>query len=1065
MLAKTTSLRWGLAFFFMLSSLFTYAQRTITGKVTDASNQPASGATVTVTGSKVATQTDASGNFSITVPQGKNTLSISSIGFENQQINISSQSSVNVKLNTSTSALTEVVVTGYGTQRKKDVTGSVSVVNVSNLKQQPAGTGEEALQGQAAGVTIISSGQPGARSDIRIRGITAFGNNSPLIIVDGVRGNLHDINVSDIESMQVLKDASAAIYGIAGSNGVIIITTKRGRSGKARVSYDAYYGVTTPGKGYDLANTQQEGEAIWLQQRNSGIVNPSHPQWGSGANPVIPDYITPKGAMLGDPNADPKKYDINSNQITLANKVGTNWYKEITRNAPTQSHNLSVSAGSDKSSYYFSMGYLDQQGIAKFNYLKRYSLRANTQFSIGDHIRVGENAYLYYRRNPTFGNQSEGSPFTTAFREDAIIPVYDIMGNFAGTKSQGLGNARNPYADIYRTKDNRGNEWTMTGSVFAEVDLLKHLTFRTNFGGVLNNNYNFNFNYVGYENAEGNTGANSFGEGASYGSNWTYNNTLTYSNTFGNHNVKVLGGVEAVRSYSRFLNATRSNYFSENPNFWTLNTGSPTGQANSGGAFQSALWSQFARVEYGYAGKYLLNATVRRDGASVFVGDKRHAIFPGGSVAWRISQENFLKSVSWINDLKLRYSWAKLGNTGSVGATNPYNLYRSSAGRSFYDLQGNSNNPMAGFFRSNIGNPETTFEGDIISNIGVDATLFKNKVDLTIDYYKKKISGLLFGAAGTQYDVIFTGDASLPQVNIGDMQNTGIDANATYHGSLNKDFKFDITGTLTTYKNKIVSLPGLPYFYQNTLRNVTVTRNEVGHPVGAFYGYKVLGLFQSDDDVAKSPKQNDASPGVFKYEDNNGRDDKGNLTGKPDGKVDADDRTFIGDPNPKFTYGLHLAFAYKNFDFSTFFFGSYGNDIFDQTKYFTDFPDFFKGGIRREVATNSWTPTNTNTNIPKLRNTGGYSTDQVTNSYFISKGSYLRNRQMQLGYALPARSLSRFGIERLRVYVQAANLFTVTKYKGLDPELQSSGNISSFGIDQGNYPHTAAFLVGVNLNF
>ncbi|MCY7422820.1 MAG: TonB-dependent receptor [Chitinophagaceae bacterium] len=1063
MLAKSTSLRWGLALIFMLSSFISFAQRVVTGKITTPDNLPASGATVTVTGTNTATQTDALGNFSLTVPQGRNSLTVSYVGFENQIIAISG-SMVNVNLKASNLALSEVVVTGYGTQRKKDVTGSVAVVDVASLRQQPVGTGAEALQGQASGVTIITSGQPGAASDIRIRGITAFGNNSPLIIVDGVRGDLQNININDVESMQVLKDASAAIYGIAGSNGVIIITTKRGKTGKARLSYDSYYGVTTRGKGYQMANTQEEANAIWLQQKNSGIAVPTHKQYGTGANPTIPDYITPSG-FTG--TVDETKYDINSNQITRANKVGTNWYNEITRTAPRQSHNISVSAGSDKSSYFFSLGYLDNQGIANFQFQKRYSMRANTLFSISDKIRIGENAYLYYSQNPRFGNQGEGSPFSVAFRESAVIPVYDIRGNFAGTKSQDLGNARNPYADIYRTKDNRGNDWNMNGNVFAEVDILKHLTFRTNFGGTLNNNYYYYFNYVGYENAEGNTGANSFGEGAGYNTQWTYNNTLTYSNTFGDHTVKVLGGTEAVKYYGRFSQATRSNYFSENPNFWTLNTGSPAGAANSGDAYQSSLWSQFARLEYSYAGKYLLNATVRRDGASVFVGDQRHAIFPGGSIAWRISEENFLKSVSWINDLKLRYSWAKLGSTGNVQATNPYNLYRSSAGRSFYDIRGTSNSPSSGFFRSNIGNPETTFEGDIISNIGFDATLFKNKVDFTIDWYKKKISGLLFDAVTIPFAREFIGDAGLPKLNVGDMQNTGIDANATYHGSVSRDLKFDVTATFTSYNNKIVSIPGVDFFSSNGIRNITVSRNQVGHAVGEFFGYKVLGIFKDAGEVSKAPTQTDAAPGNFQYEDNNGTDASGNLTGQPDGKIDAADRTYIGNPNPKFTYGLNFAMSYKNFDFSTFFFGSQGNKIFDATRIYTDFPNFFKGGIRREVALNSWTPTNTNTDIPKLSTTGSFSRDLETNSYFVSDGSFLRNKQIQIGYTIPTKVLSRVGIERLRFYVQGTNIFTITKYSGLDPELQSSdiGNNTGFGIDQGNYPHTPGYLVGVNLNF
>ncbi|GAC1419052.1 MAG: TonB-dependent receptor [Flavisolibacter sp.] len=1050
---------------FIFSSAFSQ-QRTVVGSVKNPDNTSVAGATVVVRGTNISTQTDADGNFSISVPESRNTLTITSVGYEARDVNISGQNTVSVSLTSSTSTLNEVVVTGYTAQRKKEITGSVSVVNVNQMKQVPAGTGEEALQGRASGVTIITSGQPGAGSDIRIRGITGFGNNQPLVIVDGVHSSLRDLNLNDIESVQVLKDASAAIYGLAGSNGVIIVTTKKGRTAKARISYDGYYGVTTPGKGYDMASTQEEANAIFQQLKNSGLnpgdANFGNKQFGKGATPVIPDYITPTGYTLtggpGDSIVNPAFYDINTNQITRANKQGTNWYKEITRNALTQSHNVSVSAGTDKSTYFFSMNYLNQDGIAKFQYLKRYAIRANTQFNVKDHIRVGENAYIFYKRNPIFGNQGEGSPFSVVFREDAIIPVYDIMGNFAGTKSQGLGNARNPYADIFRTKNNRQNTWNVVGNVFAEADILRHFTVRTDFGGTVNNNYSYNFNYVGYENAEGNTGSNSFSENASYNSSWIWTNTLTYANTIGNHNFRILGGTEALSSYGRGLGGTRSGYFSENPNFFQLNTGGSSGQANSGYSYQDAVFSLLAKVEYSFASKYLVTGSFRRDGASVFFGSAQYSNFPSVTAAWRISQEDFMRPISWIDDLKLRYSWGKLGNRNNVSSTNPYNLFASRPGRSYYDIGGTSNTPAAGFYRSNIGNTSTTFEGDIISNAGFDATLFHNKIDFTIDYYKKKISGLLFQASGTAYDVIYTGGAGLPQVNIGDMQNTGIDGSITYHGTITKDFKIDLTGIFTSYKNKIVSIPGLPYFDGPQIRNVKIDRNEVGHSVGEFFGYKVIGLFQDAADVSKSPKQNDAMPGVFKYADVNG-----------DGVIDEKDRTYIGNPNPKFSYGLNIGLNYKAFDFSAFFSGQYGNDIFDQTKYFTDFPDFFKGGIRRDVALHAFVPgTNTNTDIPLLRNTGGFSTDQVTNSYFISKGSYLRNKQMQLGYTLPTRLLNRYGIERMRIYVQSANLFTITKYKGLDPELSSpnpNDRTPLFGVDQGNYPHTPSYLVGVNLNF
>ena len=1044
-------------------SLTANSQTKVNGKVTGPDSRPVFGATVSVKSTNVATSTAQDGTFSLTLPTGKTILVVSYIGYEVDEINTSNMpnlTNIEIKMRLQTNSLNEVVVTGYTAQRKKDITGAVSVVNVADMKQTPVGTGEEALQGRASGITIISSGQPGGASDIRIRGITSFGNNSPLIIVDGVRGELHNINVNDIESIQVLKDASAAIYGVAGSNGVIIITTKKGKTGRARVSYDSYYGVTTRGPGFDMASTQEEANAIWLQQRNSGVANPSSKQYGNGTNPVIPDFITPFGVSGTGP--DPSTYDINSNQITRANKIGTDWYKEITRNAQVQSHNVSISAGSDKSSYFFSLGYLDQEGILKYQFLKRYSVRANTVFNIKNNIRVGENAYIFYKQNPRFGNQSEGSPFTTAYREDAIIPVYDIVGNFAGTKSQDLGNARNPFADIYRTKDNRGYNWDIAGNVFAEVDFLKHFTARTSFGGVMDNNHNFRFSYVGYENAEGNTGANSFGEGGGYNTSWTYTNTLTYGNTFGKHNVKVLAGTEAVKYYGRFVDATRSNFFSENPNYWVMNAGTGS-QANSGGAYQSTLLSYIGRLEYNYAGKYLVNASIRRDGSSVFAEGNRYGDFPSFSGAWIISEESFFKNVSFVNSLKLRGSWGKMGSISNVDGTNPFDLYATRLGKSAYDIAGNNTGPVSGFYKSHIGNASTSWERDIVSNVGLDAVILKNKIDFTFDLYKKKISGLLFEQGGIPTDVIFRADAGLPNVNIGDMQNTGIDFNATYHATVSHDLKLDITGMITSYKNKIVDLPGLAYRDGAVVRNNRLQRNVEGHPFGAFFGYKVIGLFQSANDVIKSPTQTGAEPGLFKYQDVNG-----------DGKINADDRTFIGDPNPKFTYGLNISASYKDFDFSAFFFGSSGNDIFNNTLYFTDFPDFFKGGIRREVALNSWTPTNTNTKIPKLRTSGSFSSDLsgYANSYFISKGSYLRSKQMQLGYTLPNKLLSKYGVDRVRIYVQGTNLFTITKYDGLDPELESQPNSNGqivttyqYGIDQGNYPHTPGYLVGINLNF
>ena len=387
MMNKLTPKKFALTFILFLLTASVFAQKSVTGKVTDSGKRPVAGATIAVKGTTVATTSSTTGDFTIVLPKGRTSLIVSYVGFEDQTIDVGNSNNVSVSLKETTSALNEIVVTGYTAQKKKDIAGSVAVVNVKDMRQTPAGTTEEALQGRASGLTVISSGQPGAASDIRIRGITGFGNNSPLIIVDGVRSGLTDLNMNDIESIQVLKDASASIYGVAGANGAIIVTTKKGKAGKAKLSYDGFYGIQTPGKGYDMASTQQEADAIWLQQKNMGIAIPSDKQFGTGASPKIPDFITPYGVSGAGP--DPLTYDINNNQITRANKVGTNWFKEITRTAPQQSHTISLSSGSDKSSYFLSLGYLNQQGVANFQYLERYSLRANTSFTIKEHLRVG----------------------------------------------------------------------------------------------------------------------------------------------------------------------------------------------------------------------------------------------------------------------------------------------------------------------------------------------------------------------------------------------------------------------------------------------------------------------------------------------------------------------------------------------------------------------------------------------------------------------------------------------------------------------------------------------------
>lgn len=1064
-----------------------YAQRTITGKVVNSGDrQPVPGATVQVRNTGTATQTGNDGAFSIRVPADSSILLISVVGYEQLEVPTTGKTSLGeVGIKSTTATLNDVVVTGYTVQRKKDITGSVAVVNVANAKQVPSGSTESLLQGQAAGVTVINSGAPGANSNVRIRGVTSVGSSDPLVIIDGTPGALHDININDVESIQVLKDAGAAsIYGVRGSNGVIIVTTKRGKNGKVQLAYDAYYGTQRPLKqGYDLANPTETGNALWQEYLNDGLT-PADKQYGNGATPVVPDYITPPGAIEGDPRTDPSKYALYSNQITRANKAGTDWFHEIFKPAPITSHNISASGGSDKSSFYFSFNYLDQQGTLINTSLQRYSTRVNTTFSLlNNHVRVGENAYVLYKQNPGYLNLpgvNSSNPITMSYSAPPIIPVYDIAGNFAGTGSQGLGNSQQPVAVMERQKDNHNNDWQMNGNVFAEVDFLPHFTARSSVGGQVDNFYRNAFVFTAYENAENSTNPNSYLENYGWNSSLIWTNTIRYTNVIAKkHNLTALIGSEYISNNGRSVGATRGGYYITNPsnlttdpNLWTLNFGSPIGQTNSNivsnnglqTPYRSSLFSQFGRVDYSFDDKYLFSATVRRDGSSVFAPGKRYGVFPSFTAGWRISQESFLRDLNWLSDLKIRGGWGKLGSISNINPTNAYTLFGSAANQSYYDINGTSTSPAQGLYTSQYGNTNTTWEQDILTNIGIDASLFKSKIDLTVEWYQKKISGLIFLplAVGTG------GGAALPYINAGNIANKGIDASATYHGSINKDFRFDVTGTFTSYNNKVESLPAGEKYLNINSGNTTFSRLQPGQPVGSFFGYQVMGLFQNAEDVSKSPTQDAAAPGRFKYRDVNG-----------DGKINADDRTFFGNPNPNFTAGLNITLGYKNFDFSTFFYASVGNDILNNVRGSTDFPQQFGNAMSKRVALHSATlvnnegqPTNVldpeahvadpNITVPILERQANFSNATVLNSYALEDGSFLRNKSMTLGFNFPAKSLQRLRIDRLRVYVQATNLFTMTKYSGLDPEIGGSNTL--FGIDGGNYPNNQTSLyVGVNI--
>lgn len=1083
-LHKTSCMLMGL----LLLSCAVFAQRTVTGKIVNKdTQQPVANATVRVRGSVDATQTDNSGAFSINVQKNGAELEITSIGYETIVIPVAGKTDIGmVQLAISIGNLNEVFVTGYTSQKKKDITGAVSIVNIADMKATPSGSTEALLQGQAAGVTVTTTGAPGGAALVNIRGITSSGNSSPLVLIDGVPGSMHDINANDIQSLQVLKDAGgAAIYGVRGSNGIIIITTKRG-TGVPKVSYDGLVGSQRPlSKSWDLANPTQTGIAKWAQYFNDGLT-PSDPQYGSGATPVVPYYITPTAGAQGAPNTDLADYNLYTNHITKAAQNGNNWFNDIFKPALIQQHNISVSGGSAKSSFFMSFNYLDQQGTLIETSLQRYSVRINTNFSLADdHIHVGENAFVFYKTNPGYMNApgvNSTNSINAAYQLPNIIPVNDIAGNFAGGISQGLGNASNPVAIQDRQANNQNRDYQVVGNVFAEVDFLKHFTLRTSAGGTFDNYYFNGFATTPYENAENNTAANLYTETYGQNSSLIWTNTINYGNTIGKHTFSALGGVEYIYNTGQGNNTTRGNYYitdssnlTVSPNLWTLNFGQASTQTNNSSIvgdngittpYQQAIFSVFGRVDYNYDQKYYLSATLRSDNSSVFVPAQRNGIFPSVSAAWAISQESFMSELTWLNQFKIRGSWGKMGSLNNINPTNAYTLFGQQVNQSYYDINGTSQNPVAGLYTSQYGNPNTTWEQDIITDVGFDASFMNNRFDLSFDWYKKLVSGLLFVPVVPSTN----GGALVPFTNSGNVQNTGIDLALTYHGTVNKDLKFDITGTFTSYNNKVVSLPsGTLYFNEPVGAQTITSRIQPGHPLGEFYGYQVIGLFQSADDVAKSPTQQDAAPGRFKYADVN-----------KDGKIDGNDRTFFGNPNPTFTAGLNISVNYKNFDLYTFFYTQVGNKIINNVKSSTDFPQLFGNQISTNVAVNSarlinagGQPTNINdptahianpgTNVPLLEKSANFSNSAVFNSYEMESGSFLRCRNLTIGYSFMSSTLKRMHFDKLRIYVQALNLFTITKYTGLDPELNPGTN-TAFGYDNGVYPNNQkTYNLGVSL--
>lgn len=1059
-------------------------QSTITGTVVDSEGIPLPGANVLEKGTTNGTQTDFDGNFTLEVEDGA-TLVISYIGFKTQEVAVDGQSSVNVTMVEDSAALDEVIVTGYQTETKRETTAAVSIVKAEELAAVPSGNVEQQLQGRVAGVTVITNGQPGTTSQIRIRGFGAFGGNEPLYVVDGLPvGSTEFLNPDDIATTTVLKDAAAAsIYGARAANGVVVYTTKQGSRGtqKTEVTVNISSGVSDPnaGRAKQLLSPIDQARYTHIAYENNAAalgepVVYSHPQYGSNPTPTLPDYLYangPSGVSASEVNLAEIRQafenDPDNTFLIRPNLRGTNWYKEITRIAPLSRFTVGFKGGTENGRFYSSISGQNQDGILLENDFARYTARFNSEWDIAPWLSIGENFQVTYRSltggfggGGGIGGADDESFILSSFRMSTIIPVYDEFGSFASTKAAGFGNARNP---VRQLKNNDGDDESYsiggTGNVYVLLKPFDGLILRSSLGGGYGNYYytDYNYKYLGDAEPQAN---NSYFEGSGYNFNWTFTNTASYDKLFGVHRIKALAGVEALNTGSgRNINGSGLNPFSTDPDFQSLTVvQSPVVNSNQ---FKGVnFYSMFGKLDYSFDEKYYLTGVIRRDGSSRFGGNNRYGTFPAVSAAWRVIAEPFMQNQDVITDLKFRGGWGQMGNSNNVDPNNQYSLYASDRGRTFYQTTGQASGADEGFAQSRIGNPDAKWETSTTLNIGFDASFFNNRLEFILDWWTKDTEDLLYQLP---LPAVTGNYAAAPSVNIAEMSNKGVDFEIIGRGNFTDDFSFEVSMTNSFLKNEIVSLaPGLDFFDGPSIRSIVATRNAVGHSLSAFYGYNVLGYFNSQEEVDNNtfvneagetlPAQDGQGLGRFKYEDVDG-----------DGQITPDDRKFLGSPVPDYTGGITLNLKYKAIEFETYWFGSFGNEIWNQSKWYTDFYGVFEGSAKGVAAFRSWTPELGNDAVaPIWESASNFSTNTVGNSWYIEDGSYVRLQRLALSYDFKGILTEKLGLTRLKIGVAANNIWTITNYGGIDPGV-GGGADTNFGIDVGNYPVAPQYLINFEI--
>lgn len=1038
---------------------------TVSGKVVDEAGDVMPGVNIIEKGTTNGTSSDATGRFTLEVQDANSVLVFSFIGYKPKEVTVGAQTDLSVTLDPDISSLEEVVVVGYGIQKKASLTGSVSDVGNQVLNQVAVGDATQRLQGRVAGVTVTGNNAPGAVATVRVRGYGSLGNNNPLYIIDGIpRTDMDNINPNDIESMTVLKDASSsAIYGSRAANGVIVITTKSGKEGVTRLTFDTRVGVQNKVNRPDLMNSEEIGQNLWQKYKNLGLTQGGagwgDVQYGNGAQPVLPDYIIPAGGKNGNVNENAYTYPNPYNAITRANKGDTDWYDAVFAPAPVQEYNLTLSGGSNGSNYAISGGYLNQLGILNYkgdernaatqSGYKRYSLRTNADIKVNDWLKIGP------RLSAVFGNQKgtvDPGIVNTTLTMHPIIPLYDIRGNFAGSKAPATGNGQNPVASLIRNKEDYIHSLILQGSVYAQATLWKALTLKTTVGVSYNTANQLDRTLMNPEFNQAQL-IDRLDRSSSFQYQYNWTNTVNYMKSVGSHNFSALIGTEAIDRRLETLTAGRSTFAFTDLDYMVINAGER--DVINGGTFdQSKLFSYFGRFNYDFNGKYLFEAVVRRDGSSRFIGDYRWGTFPAFSAGWRIKDESFMDNITWLDDLKLRAGWGINGND-NVGNYNAYNTFIGNGNESYYNITGaNRTSSVAGIHKSFYGNPEGRWETNVATNFGIDASLFKGKLDVTIDVYSRRTTDMLYPdqRAGTW------GQVNLPNINIGEMKNTGIDIMIGHRGQVGSDFSYSVSTNLTHFRNEVVKLNNNPneQRFTNPIEANFNTVTTAGMPLNTFYGYVVDGLFNTAEEVAAHAKafpniagvDTYSRPGVFKFRDVNG-----------DGIINTNDRTYIGNGYPDLSYGLNIDLKYKNFDFSSFFQGVVGRDIINNAKRVMLFIRN-DGNYLRERLYESWTPeryaNGEKITLPITINTDANM--QLPSTFFVEKGDYLRMKNVQLGYTLPQSVLSKIKLNGLRVYVQASNVFTITKYTGLDVEVNETG------IGDTVYPTARVIMAGLNFD-